>query len=303
MKGNYIFHKVLFFAILLNLYNNIHCTPARNQERSLADPALADDIKWFFRGIGNFAGTVERMLPNIKSDPKNKTFGENAKFSLLTGLRHVLVGVREISMTFEQSLKTDHIKQLQQFKNAANFVNDIIGALKMWLSQLRALVVHIYTLYNRYLPEVLFGKCLGNYLVTNYPDRSYYEYPFILLAEIYESIVSTGESASLATTTEGVDSIATESTNIDDDLNIAQNEISHTDETNDYDNGVYSTKSRRNAEDASSSESIFNLSTVLNDDKDKIIENAAQQQSWKICLKLYTAESISRSLKSYFLNM
>lgn len=188
-------------------------------------------------------------------------------------------------------------------KNATNFVNDIIGALKMWLGQLRALVMHIYTLYNRYIPEVLFGKCLGNYLVTNYPNRSFYEYPFILLAEIYESIVSTATSAEVATTEGGVDGIATESTNIDDDLNVAQNEISHTDDSNDYDNGVFATKSRRNAEDVSSAESIFNLSTVLDDDKDKIIENAAQKQSWKICLKLYTAESISRSLKSYFLNM
>lgn len=29
-------------------------------------------------------------------------------------MRHVLVGIREISTTFEQSFKTDHIKQLQQ---------------------------------------------------------------------------------------------------------------------------------------------------------------------------------------------
>ncbi|XP_073822015.1 uncharacterized protein [Musca autumnalis] len=296
---------LLLTIILLQCFAHVHCIPNRNQERSLSDPALADDIKWFFRGIGNFASTLERMLPNIKTDAKNKTFGENARFSLLTGLRHVLVGVREISMTFEQSLKTDHIKQLQQFKNATNFVNDIIGALKMWLSQLRALVMHIYTLYNRYIPEVLFGKCLGNYLITNYPDRSYYEYPFILLAEIWESIVSSGESATLATT-EGVESITTESVlNIDDDdLNISQNEISHTDDdTNDYDNSLFSTKSRRNVDDVAPSESIFNLSTVLDEDKDKIIENAAQRQSWKICLKLYTAESISRSLKSYFLNM
>lgn len=40
--------------------------------RSLSDPVLADDIKWFFRGIGNFADTVERMLPNVKADAKNK---------------------------------------------------------------------------------------------------------------------------------------------------------------------------------------------------------------------------------------
>lgn len=179
----------------------------------------------------------------------------------------------------------------------------------MWFSQIRALALHLYTVYNRYIPEVLFGKCLGNYLVSAYPESSYYEYPFILLWEMYASVVPTTE-APPSSSAEDVESTTTEYHKNDDDLNMAQNEISHTD-TEVYDvSGYASSKYPRHAvakrtpddrDDAA--ESIFNLSSVLNENKDKIIEDAVQQQSWRICLKLYTAESISRSLRSYFLNL
>ncbi|XP_059221528.1 uncharacterized protein LOC106088588 [Stomoxys calcitrans] len=231
---------------------------------------------------------MERMLPDVKVDAKNRTFTENTRLSLLMGMRHVLVGVREISTTFEQSLKTDHIKQLQQFKNATNFVNDIINTLKMWIYQIRTLAVHVYTLYNQYIPEVLFGKCLGNYLMSKYPDRSFYEYPFVLLVEMYETILNVNESH--LTTTEETD---IELTLDDDDLNMAQNEISHSDDADGYVSGW-----------SSNSLEDFNASTKLShsSSKEKMIENVAEKKSWQICLKLYTAESISRSLKNYFLS-
>lgn len=190
-------------------------------------------------------------------------------------------------------------------------MNDIVSALKMWLSQARALVMHLYTLYNRYIPEVLFGKCLGNYLVSKYPDSSYYEYPFLLLGEMYSSLLTNEAPTADPAAAEDVDNVTEMMT--EDDLNMAQNEISHSDDSNDYVNGLYSAKARRDldgkeqASMASSadtaSESFFNLSNVVGDNKDKIIEDAVQQQSWQICFKLYTAESISRSLKSYFLNL
>ncbi|XP_075149073.1 uncharacterized protein LOC142223089 [Haematobia irritans] len=306
MSRNYLIGLV-FSLILLSKLKSFYCLPNRGQGKTLTDPALTDDIKWLFRGIGNFAHTVERMLPDVQIEEKNKTFGENTRLSLLTGMRHVLVGVREISTTFEQSLKTDHIKQLQQFKNAANFVNDIISTLKMWLNHIRAMAVHFYTIYNRYIPEVLFGKCLGNYMVSKYPDRSFYEYPFLLLAEIYESVIN-NESQPQTATEE--DFSATETNEIGDDLNMAQNEIAHGEEADGYNDSWDSLDSRRDKNspksynvNEASSESFFDLSTVLSDDKDKIIDNAVEQESWQICLKLYTAESISRSLKSYFLNL
>ncbi|XP_065356349.1 uncharacterized protein LOC135950745 [Calliphora vicina] len=279
-----------------------YSAPNKIQGRSLADnyTVLTDDVKWFFRGVSNIAGTIEQMLPNVTAnDVKTRTFSENTRVTFLMGLRHLLVGVREISMTFEQSFKTDHIKQLHQLKNATNFVNDIVGAMKMWFSQIRALVVHLIHLYNRYIPEVLFGKCVGNYLVSAYPDRSYYEYPFIILSEMYSSIITT-------TTTTETSELSTELPLIDNDLNMEQNEISHSD-VDDY-NTSYGSKSPRqlsvtSTEAASNSESFFDFSSVLNESKDKIIENAVNQQSWQICLKMYTAESISRSLKSYFLGL
>ncbi|XP_037817414.1 uncharacterized protein LOC119607531, partial [Lucilia sericata] len=287
--------------IIFNSLQICFSAPSKNQERSLADnyTVLTDDVKWFFRGVSNIAGTVEQMLPNVTAnDVKTRTFSENTRVTFLMGLRHLLVGVREISMTFEQSFKTDHIKQLQQLKNATNFVNDIVSAMKMWFSQIRALVVHLVHLYNRYIPEVLFGKCIGNYLITAYPDRSYYEYPFIILSEMYTSVMAT-------TPTNNTES-ATELPTFDGDLNMEQNEISHSD-VDDYKTSYGSKTARQLAtpstEAPSYSESFFDFSSVLNENKDKIIENAVNQQSWQICLKMYTAESISRSLKSYFLGL
>lgn len=171
----------------------------------------------------------------------------------------------------------------------------------MWFSQIRAIVVHLVHLYNRYIPEVLFGKCVGNYLITAYPNRSYYEYPFILLSEMYSSIITTATTDS---SSEKIDSTTILPT-FEGDYNMEQNEISHTD-VDDY--KTYDTKTARqlngpSTESPASSESFFDFSSVLNDNKDKIIENAANKQSWKICLKMYTAESISRSLKTYFLGI
>ncbi|KNC31063.1 hypothetical protein FF38_09937 [Lucilia cuprina] len=298
-----IFKIFLVSLIIFNSLQISFCAPSKNQERSLADnyTVLTDDVKWFFRGVSNIAGTVEQMLPNVTAnDVKTRTFSENTRVTFLLGLRHLLVGIREISMTFEQSFKTDHIKQLHQLKNATNFVNEIVSAMKMWFSQLRALVVHLVHLYNRYIPEVLFGKCIGNYLITQYPDRSYYEYPFIILSEMYASVMTT-------TTPSNNTESTTELPTFDGDLNMEQNEISHSD-IDDYKTSSYGSKTSRqlaspSTEAPSNSESFFDFSSVLNENKDKIIENAVNQQSWQICLKLYTAESISRSLKSYFLGL
>ncbi|KAM7352955.1 uncharacterized protein ACRADG_005287 [Cochliomyia hominivorax] len=293
--------KILTVSVILINFSQI-CLSAPNKTvgRSAADnnTVFTDDVKWFFRGVGNIANTLERMLPNATAnDAKTRTFSENTRVTLLLGLRHLLVGVREISMTFEQSFKTDHITQLQQLKDATNFINEIIGAMKMWFSQIRAIVVHLVHLYNRYIPEVLFGKCVGTYLVTSYPERSYYEYPFILIYEMYSSVITSTKTSNEDT------EISTVLPIFDGDLNMEQNEISHSD-SEDY--NKYATKTTRQlsiSTTESPAESFFDFSSVLNDNKDKVIANAVNHQSLQICLKMYTAESISRSLKSYFLGI
>ncbi|TMW41773.1 hypothetical protein DOY81_013148, partial [Sarcophaga bullata] len=220
------------------------------------------------------------------NEMRTRSFSENTKLTFLMGLRHLLVGVREISMTFEQSFNTDHIKQLQQLKNATNFVNDLLNDLKMWFSQIRALVVHLVHLYNRYIPEVLFGKCVGVYLISNYPERSFYEYPFILLTEIYSSIVTAITDATVTKT-------SSDTSILDNDLNVEQNEIPHSD-SDDYmtSYGRSSSSSSQLNKATSNAESFFDFSSVLSENKDKLIDTAGywDQHSGQICLKLYTAK-------------
>lgn len=180
-------------------------------------------------------------------------------------------------------------------KNATNFVNDLLNDLKTWFSQIRALVLHLVNLYNRYIPEVLFGKCVGIYLISTYPDRSFYEYPFILLTEIYSSILTT-----ISDTT--VTHASSDPNILDKDLNVEQNEIPHSD-FDDYMTSYRISSPSQLDKTTLNAEHFFDFSSVLNENKDKLIESAANQHSWQICLKMYTAETISRSLKTYFLGL
>lgn len=181
-------------------------------------------------------------------------------------------------------------------KNATNFVNELLNDLKMWFSQIRALVVHLVHLYNRYIPEVLFGKCVGIYLTSNYPERSFYEYPFILLTEIYSSIVTAISDATRTKT-------SSDTSILDNDLNVEQNEIPHSD-ADEYTTPYGRSSSSSQLDKATlNAESFFDFSSVLSENKDKLIDSAVNQHSWQICLKMYTAESISRSLKTYFLGL
>lgn len=178
----------------------------------------------------------------------------------------------------------------------AKFLNDVITTLKMFFNQIRAIVLHFLLLYNRYFPEVLFGKCLGNYLVATYPEHAFYEYPLIIFMEIYASITTRFTTEPPIESTE----LSTELSN----LNVEQNEISNSDLEDSK--RLYGAKSQIDAnstEISQSFESFFDFSSVLGPNKDEIIQNAANEQSWQICLKLYTAESISRSLKIYFLGL
>ena len=85
-----IFKIFMVSVVILNITQLCNCAPNQNLGRqysltisykenykklycifrTLADnyTALTDDVKWFFRGVSNIAGTLERMLPNVTTN-------------------------------------------------------------------------------------------------------------------------------------------------------------------------------------------------------------------------------------------
>uniref|UniRef100_A0A1A9UDD8 Uncharacterized protein n=1 Tax=Glossina austeni TaxID=7395 RepID=A0A1A9UDD8_GLOAU len=259
---------------------------------TIVDVALIDDMKWFFKGVVKFAETLEYLLPSVvESKTNNQTFAETTRSTLLLGLRHLLVGIREISITFVQNFKTEHIKQLQQLKHAAELVRSTLNSIRLWFSHLRILMTHLFRLYNHYMPEVLLGKCISHYLRTTYPYNYFYEYPVLLLVDMYTSIIPQENVEPKISQLIG---------NAANNDNKEQNEITYDSDTGKQsylDDSPDGTNEKK-----SNTESLFNLSTVIDDDKNLIIERAADKHSLKICLKLYTVETLSRTLKNYFLH-
>ena len=154
---------------------------------------------------------------------------------------------------------------------------------------MRRYLGELFRLYNYYVPEVLLGKCFGRYLTETYPERAFYEYPILLLGDIFEAVVDYSLSQDQTELKQKVNQT---------DLDFKQNEIPQTEQDH------YFPKETLNNEANSLKEetSIFNLSDVLLSDKDSVIDDAVSRNSWKKCVKLYTAESILRKLKLYFLN-
>lgn len=113
------------------------------------------------------------------------------------------------------------------------------------------------------------GKCFGKYITTAYPDRSFYEYPFILLSEVIDFGTTYVQSILIYDAAE--ENTATPSAT--EDISDEQNEIWPNDM------GKYSR-------------------SIGGDDN---AQASNTQHSWQKCLKMYAADSISRQLKLFFI--
>ncbi|XP_054744326.1 uncharacterized protein LOC129248735 [Anastrepha obliqua] len=155
---------------------------------------LRNDAQWFFQNVEVIADILVHILPEIdtegsrslQSTTEDVSFVENTRLTLLIGLRHVLVGVKEISVAFQSHLSGDHELQLLQIQTVALLFQDVISFAKYWLSMLRNSVSELFRIYNYYIPEMLLGKCFVKYITTTYPDSSFYQYPFILIREVID---------------------------------------------------------------------------------------------------------------------
>ncbi|XP_004521524.1 uncharacterized protein LOC101459023 [Ceratitis capitata] len=245
--------------------------------------ALRNDAQWLLQHIEVIADSLVQFLPSVTKEgsrslsasSNNSTFIENTQLTLLLGLRHVLVGIKEISVSFQRRLSGDHEHQLYQLKAVGQLLQDIIRLAKNWFSLLRNSLAELFRIYNHYIPEVLLGKCFGKYITTTYPNRSFYEYPFILLGEVIEfglsylqstQIYDEEEHKKIATTLE------------DDEISYEQNEIWP------YGMGKYSRSLDAASDEGQTDTNVLNI-----------------QHPWQKCLKMYAADSISRQLKLYFI--
>ncbi|XP_014088677.2 uncharacterized protein [Bactrocera oleae] len=255
--------------------------PKQNASLSITEDykALRNDAQWFFQHIEIIADSLVQFLPvinkegsrSLTANTNNATFVENTRLTLLLGLRHMLVGIKEISVSFQRRLSGDHEQQLHHLKTVAQLLQDVIRFAKHWFSVLRNSLAELFRLYNHYIPEVLLGKCFGKYITTAYPDRSFYEYPFILLGEIIDFAVTYLQSIPIY-------DIAGE--NITTSLPI--------EEVSDEQNEIWPDDMEK-----------YSRSIGIARDENAQANNA--QHPWQKCLKMYAADSISRQLKLFFI--
>lgn len=168
-------------------------------------------------------------------------------------------------------MKCIHFLQHNHRKTVAQLLQDVIRFAKHWFSLLRNSLAELFRLYNHYIPEVLLGKCFGKYITTAYPDRSFYEYPFILLGEIIDFGVTYLQSIPIY-------DIAGE--NITTSLPI--------EEVSDEQNEIWPDDMEK-----------YSRSIGIARDENAQANNA--QHPWQKCLKMYAADSISRQLKLFFI--
>ncbi|XP_011190223.3 uncharacterized protein At5g50450 [Zeugodacus cucurbitae] len=276
----------LFLIILIVEFKVISTAPnvantKQNVSLSITEDykALRNDAQWFFQHIEIIADSLVQFLPIVNKEgsrsltatTNNATFVENTRLTLLLGLRHVLVGIKEISVAFQSRLTGDHEQQLQHLKTVAQLLQDVIRFAKQWFSLLRNSLAELFRIYNRYIPEVLLGKCFGKYITTAYPDRSFYEYPFILLSEVIDFGATYLQSIPIY---DVADENATTPLAVED-ISDEQNEIWPND--------------------------MEKYSRSIGVAIDESAQTTNTQHPWQKCLKMYAADSISRQLKLFFI--
>ncbi|XP_067625214.1 uncharacterized protein [Eurosta solidaginis] len=284
MAGNY-FLIALYLIITHRAISKVEAAPApihkQNSNLSISEDyrELRSDAQWFFHHIEFIADSLVHILPVINKEgsralsdtTNNVTFVENTRLTLLLGLRHLLVGVKEISVAFQPHLSGDHEQQLHNVKIIIQILQDIIRLAKRWFSLLRNSLSELFRIYNQYTPEILLGKCFAKYITTAYPDRSYYEYPFILLRELLDFGIAYLQSLQIY-------EASTESplpVFIPEDISDEQNEI-------------WPTALEKYARSLDSTT-----------DNHKILNGS--EHPWQKCLKLYATDTISRQLKLFFI--
>ncbi|XP_050319578.1 uncharacterized protein LOC126752661 [Bactrocera neohumeralis] len=281
-------HKLVFLFSIISIveFKIISTAPnmsnlKQNVSLSITEDykALRNDAQWFFQHIEIIADSLVQFLPvvnkegsrSLTANTNNATFVENTRLTLLLGLRHMLVGIKEISVAFQRRISGDHEQQLQHLKTVAQLLQDVIRFAKHWFSLLRNSLAEIFRLYNHYIPEVLLGKCFGKYITTAYPDRSFYEYPFILLGEVIDFGVTYLQSIPIYDF--AVENITTPLPI--EDVSYEQNEIWPDD--------------------------MEKYSRSIGSARDDHAQTTNTQHPWQKCLKMYAADSISRQLKLFFI--
>ncbi|XP_018783272.1 PREDICTED: uncharacterized protein LOC108965373 [Bactrocera latifrons] len=281
-------HKLVFSFFIISIVEfKIISTaphtvnPKQNVSISITEDykALRNDAQWFFQHVEIIADSLVQILPvvnkegsrSLTSNTNNATFVENTRLTLLLGLRHMLVGVKEISVAFQRRLSGDHEQQLLYLKTVAQLLQDAIRFAKHWFSLLRNSLAEIFRLYNHYIPEVLLGKCFGKYITTAYPDRSFYEYPFILLGEVIDFGVTYLQSIPIYDVADKNNETPLPIEDVSDE----QNEIWP--------------------------DHMEKYSRSINSASDDNAQTTNTQHPWQKCLKMYAADSISRQLKLFFI--
>ncbi|XP_036321074.1 uncharacterized protein LOC118735437 [Rhagoletis pomonella] len=243
---------------------------------------LRDDAQWLFQHIEFIADSLVQILPAVNRESgrslqgtvSNATLVENTRLTLLLGLRHVLVGIKEIAVSFQRRLSGDHEQQLIHIKMVTQLIQDILRFAKHLFSMLRNSLSEIFRIYNRYIPEVLLGKCFSKYITTAYPDRNIYEYPFILTGEVIDFAIAYLQNLPIYDAANQSPISKLETADISDE----QNEI-WPNEMDKYSRSLDLPVDRNGRQTSTES----------------------SPHPWQKCLKMYAADTISRQLKLFFI--